>query len=178
MDEVVKKIDKGILKDLRDEAAANAKLLKSVYPTPDEPDFKGAVATHREIAEMVGHQVRKGYYLIERTGDGVETRIQGPFQHSIDNYDYLNHDVEFELTETNEKNHFVEYRGNMTLVEVDDAAVRPWNVKVVDTDSGEVYEMGVVASNESDARHQAVDDLSRKMNVDKSRLAPRYPEEK
>lgn len=148
--------------------------------------YEAFVTSHIALRDINGGSTpKKGYYLIERFEDDVSImHISGPFQHQPVNYDFVPDmlkqgvkDFEFlGLGKVKLVEHDKNFRYTVDPLNEQLSEVEPYEVEVTDQDSGKVYHVVSHGVNKNEARKSALKIITRKENIDSSRLLAGEPE--
>jgi len=145
--------------------------------------YEGAVASHREVMNMVGKPVPHGFYLVENEARSNGT-IMGPFKKCPDNYEYIDKVKKATIVTEAKHDGVIEYSVKYPETEMqkdpDDAGVRdrgkPMTVKLVDQDTGKEHSVVVRADNDESARMKAVEIITNRTGLPKNRFIPMDPD--
>lgn len=137
---------------------------------------EGFVCNHATLSKAIGSPVRKGFYVAEAMTSG-KFRVVGPFATQPDNYDFRACPVG-KLVETKVLKAHTQYilEAEETRVDAsgDEAGVA--EVEITDQDTGKVYTVVVSTTDNVVGRQQAIDVLSKKLGLAKTKLIPTKPE--
>lgn len=144
--------------------------------------YEGFVASHHEIATILGQSVARGFYLGERFDDDTGL-ITGPFDKCPDNYDYVGPLREAVVVETTDRGELfeyaVEYAPSEAQNDPEDGGQRDvgksMSVEIVDQDSGKTHSIVVRATSNNAARAKAIEVMASRTGLSKERYMATNP---
>lgn len=156
--------------------------------------YEAFVTSHRAVSQAVGHQVHRGFYLVEQFEDIPGSAfISGPFTNAPMNYEYQgsvdaskfeylseseSRDGKFHVFELRQQDYrrgFENPNPNASGM-VYPRESRPWEVEVVDTDTGKRYTVAIKAKTKISARNRGIEFVSKQERINPSRLIATKPE--
>lgn len=148
------------------------------------------VVSHHVAPKIVGRPVRKGYYFVESTGTGVQ--VWGPYKDKPINYPMYNTIMEnaglelvsdtkkgdirlFELrtTSTPHQTFAVDHERNRSEMTKEK---QPFEVEVLDTNTGRRYTVYIKAFNQGSARTKGVNAVAQREKLNQGTLVATKPE--
>lgn len=166
---------KSLLTDLMKEITA-----KRDSSTVELPVYEGFTASHHDVSQIIGREVRRGFYLAENTEDGWGV-IQGPFNKLPENYDYVETLPKATVVESHTHDNLMEYKVKYAEAEHQEMpadaggkdVAKTMQIQVVDQDTGREHTVAVKASSSDAARKRAVEILHSRTGISKERLLPK-----
>ena len=148
--------------------------------------YEAFVTSHLALRDVNGGTTpKKGFYLIERyEDDNSIMHISGPFQHKPINYDFIPDmmkqgvdDFKFlGLGKVQLVEHEKDFRYTAKQGVKEAANAGPFEVEVIDQDSGKKYHVVTRGSNKDRARDKAVKMVAQKTKIDPNNLLAGEPE--
>ena len=143
-----------------------------------EPNLTEAfVTSHMHLPDVLGHGVRKGFYLCERfESDPSTIHISGPYGKQPSNYEFVTNMKPrgcgiYEVRSDNEVRLVEHDRGfRFTRPLRERMQPEPFEVAVQDEDTGKVYYVLVKGISETDARERGVQTVARQNRLDPGSL--------
>lgn len=153
-------------------------LMKEISEGKDEESNDNYVTNHKQVSKMLGKEMLKGYYLVEKEDE--RGTITGPYETRPDNYDFLESEesvasvVETKAFGNRLKEMKVEFYPAEMIDDPDDGGERMelemMSVKVKDLVNGEQYEIKLKASDKLMANKKAIDMLLARFKGDRRRF--------
>lgn len=153
-------------------------LMKELSEGAKEEESGNYVTNHRIVSKMLGKEMLKGYYLVEKEDEAGT--ITGPYETCPDNYDFSMSDnslasvIETKAFGEKLREMKVEFYPAEMIEDPDDGGERMelemMTVKVQDQVSGEQYEVPVKASDKQMANKKAIDALLGRFKGDRRRF--------
>jgi len=144
--------------------------------------YEGAVASHKEVKQIIGRPVRRGFYIVEQFNNGLGS-IVGPFRKCPDNYGYINTIVKAHVLNEDSNDgiddYDVQYAPADHQNDPDDAGNRsrgvPMEVVLVDQDKGSEHRVVVRANSDDAARLRAIEIMAKRTGLPKDTFIPKNP---
>ena len=143
-----------------------------------DPQLVESFVTSHTALKSLGQQRLAGFYLVERNHNNV-LKISGPFKKQPVNYEFvpelINESVVYEMNDVNElemKGHSAGDVSNFryTKSTVGTNQITPYEMTVTDQDTGKTFDVLVKASDDIQARDNAIDQVATKYKLAKNRL--------